>query len=119
MPWVIFKISPDGQNLLIRNKLQANRQSVCLKKGGNESKTCSKFQRSAVAQNRYCSWVRLSYDVQAQRENEEAERETERKLKDGWQVSNEHFSQEDSLKGQFHESFRSIFSLDTRSNKGF
>jgi hypothetical protein len=45
------------------------------------------FQRSAVAQNRYCSWVRLSYDVQAQRENEEAERETERKLKDGWQVS--------------------------------
>jgi hypothetical protein len=46
------------------------------------------FQRSTVAQNRNCSWVRLSYDdVQAQRENEEAERETERKLKDGWQVS--------------------------------
>jgi hypothetical protein len=28
--------------------------------------------------------------VQAQRENEEAERETERKLKDGWQVSTQH-----------------------------
>jgi hypothetical protein len=32
------------------------------------------------------------YDVQAQRENEEAERETERKLKDGWQVSNQHLA---------------------------
>jgi hypothetical protein len=42
MPWEIFKISPDGQNLLIRNKLQANRQYVCFKKGGNDSTTCSK-----------------------------------------------------------------------------